>query len=192
MNDTCEPPVQENPIGPIHITFREIVTEYQRSVYGLAFELTGNHHDAEDLSQEVFIKVYRSLDKFRGDSKLYSWIYRITVNTFLNKKQKKTLLFRKLTSDFSDVDPGSMSEPALETPLLLKKHLASAMQKLSKSERVAFVLRHKQDLSVKDVAKTMEVAEGTVKSLLHRALKKLRKDLHFYKEELGLQTIQSR
>ena len=60
--------------------FRELVERYKKKVYYLSFDLTGNHHDAEDLSQEVFIKAYRSLKNFRGDAKLNSWLYRINRN----------------------------------------------------------------------------------------------------------------
>ncbi|MCD4665006.1 MAG: sigma-70 family RNA polymerase sigma factor, partial [Bacteroidales bacterium] len=61
--------------------FRELVERYKKKIYYLAYDLTGNHHDAEDMSQEVFIKAFRSLKNFRGDAKLSSWLYRITVNT---------------------------------------------------------------------------------------------------------------
>lgn len=113
-------------------------------------------------------------------------MYRITVNTYLNKRQKKTLLFRKLTDSFDGIEGQHTESPQVDSTVMLEKHLAAAMQKLSPSEKAAFVLRHREDLSVKEVAAAMEVAEGTVKSLLHRALKKLRKDLHFYRNELGM------
>ena len=64
-------------------TFPALVEQYQRPLYALAYDLTGNHHDAEDLSQEVFIKAYRGMDGFRGEAQVYSWLYRIAVNTFL-------------------------------------------------------------------------------------------------------------
>lgn len=167
------------------LDFRAIVDEHKRSIYALAYELTGNHHDAEDLSQDVFIKVYRSLSSFRGDAQMFSWLYRITVNTYLNRKQKKTLLFRKLIDNFEAYDqPGTESHS--EDMLHLNEHLDKAMNKLSPSERAAFVLRHVRDLPVREVSQAMEVAEGTVKSLLHRALKKLRKSLEFYREDIGL------
>src|SRR6188768_3434096 len=69
--------------------FREIVECYQRDVYALAYDLCGNHHDAEDLSQEVFIKVHRGIGSFRSDAKPGSWLYRITMNTFLDSKRRK-------------------------------------------------------------------------------------------------------
>ena len=180
--------MQEKGVHTHNIDFRAIVDEHKRSVYALAYELTGNHHDAEDLSQDVFIRVYRSLSSFRGDAKMFSWLYRITVNSYLNKKQKKTLLFRKLTSDFKDVELSHAEQNDSGDMVLVNAHLDQAMKKLTPSERAAFVLRHTKDLSIREVAEAMEIADGTVKSLLHRALKKLRKSLAHYREDLGLPT----
>lgn len=166
--------------------FRSLVEANQRAVYYLALDLTGQHHDAEDLSQEVFIKAYKALDAFRGEASAYSWLYRITVNTYLNRRRKKALRFRQLWDDFSlmgtrDSAPGQEVEADIR-----RQHVNAALRKLSPRERTAFVLRHYQDLSVKEVAGLMDVAEGTVKSLLFRAVQKLRDALSFYREELGL------
>ena len=81
--------------------FREIVETHKKSVYYLAYDLTGNHHDAEDLSQEVFIKAFRSLEHFRGEAKLNTWLLRIVVNTYINSKRKKALQAMFLREDFS-------------------------------------------------------------------------------------------
>ena len=78
---------QENGVD----AFRDIVETYKDRIYCLAYDLTCNQHDAEDLVQEVFIKAFRSLDSFRGDAKLSSWLYRITVNSYLNNKRKTAL-----------------------------------------------------------------------------------------------------
>jgi RNA polymerase sigma-70 factor (ECF subfamily) len=165
-------------------TFRELVEQYKRPLYALAYDLTGNHHDAEDLSQDVFIKAYRGMADFRGEAQVYSWLYRITVNTYLNKKRKKALRFRQLWDDFSqaprnrDRDPGPDRQAEADG---MRRHVAEALKQLSPRERSAFVLRHYQDLSLKEVAETMEIAEGTVKSLLFRAVNKLRTTLAFYR-----------
>ncbi|MFQ5568103.1 MAG: RNA polymerase sigma factor [Rhodothermales bacterium] len=170
-------------------TFCELVEQYQRPLYALAYDLTGNHHDAEDLSQEVFIKAYRGVSGFRGEAQLYSWLYRIAVNTYLNKRRKKALRFRQLWDDFSqaprDHAPQRGPEEHLEADAI-RQHVDAALKTLSPRERSAFVLRHYQNLSLKEVAAVMEVAEGTVKSLLFRAMQKLRTSLAFYREDLGL------
>lgn len=178
-------PIQRNEPG----TFREVVEEYKRPIYALALDLTGSHHDAEDLSQDVFIKAYRAFADFRGESQVYSWLYRITVNTYLNKRRKKALRFRQLWDDFSKAEHNHQVEHGPEDHAeagTVRSHVNKALEKLSPRERSAFVLRHYQDLSLKEVAETMEVAEGTVKSLLFRSVKKLRTELAFYREDLGL------
>ncbi len=170
--------------------FREVVSTYQRDLYRWAFRLTGNHHDAEDLSQEVFIKVHANLDTFRGEAGMKTWIYRIAVNTYLNKRRKKALTFMKLQDNFDQLLPanGKMDErfhtgpesiEAATEASGLKDHVDQALQHLSKKEHLAFVLRHYNELSLKEVASAMDVAEGTVKSLLYRAVQKLRKKLEF-------------
>ena len=169
-------------------TFRVLVADYQQAIYRLAFDLTGNHHDAEDLSQDVFIKAYRAMDSFRGDSGWYAWLYRIAVNTYLNKQRKKVTKYRQLWADFTHHVPdqgANRTDEEAEAGVRLR-HMEQALQKLTPRERSAFVLRHYQDLSVKEVAAVMEVADGTVKSLLFRGVRKLQQSLAFYRDELGL------
>lgn len=169
--------------------FREFVERYQRTLYALAFDLTGNHHDAEDLSQEVFIKAHRNHRGFRGEAQTSTWLYRIAVNTYLNRQRKKALRFRQLWGDFGDRH--ASSEAVLKPDVIaeadgIQHHIAQALETLSPKERTAFVLRHYQDLTLADVADAMGVAEGTMKSLLYRATRKLRKALAFYRNDLGL------
>ena len=85
--------------------FRELVERNKKNVYYLALDLTGNHHDAEDLSQEVFIKAYRNIKDFRSDSKLSSWLYRITVNTNINQYRKKSHRERKTHESLDELSP---------------------------------------------------------------------------------------
>ncbi len=170
-------------------TFREVVELHQRDLYTWAFRLTGNHHDAEDLSQEVFIKVHAGLAKFRGESGMKTWIYRIAVNTYLNKRRKKSLSFMKLQDNIEQMMPTngtydhthSDAEKAADSQSI-KSFVDQALKQLSRKEHIAFVLRHYNDLSVKEVASAMQVAEGTVKSLLFRAVQKLRNQLAFMSE----------
>jgi hypothetical protein len=77
-------------------TFRELVELHKKKIYYLSLDLTGNHHDAEDLSQEVFIKAYRALKNFRGDAKFNSWLHRITVNTCISQRRKNLVSFMTL------------------------------------------------------------------------------------------------
>lgn len=158
--------------------------DHQRSVYRLTYQLTGRHEDAEDLAQEVFIKVHANLDGFRGESALRSWIHRIAVNTYLNKRRKKSFSLMKYRSDLDETAGPSGSERTDNAAQMnsVQKHVAWALEGLSPKERAAFALRHYNELSVREVAETMNIAEGTVKSLLFRAVQKLRKQLAFMKE----------
>lgn len=109
--------------------FRDVVDEHQRGVYRLALQLTGHHQDAEDLMQDVFIKVHAKLDSFRGEASIKSWIYRITVNTYLNKRRKKALLFMKLRDDFDNTltDARSNTERDAESNSI-REHVHKALE----------------------------------------------------------------
>lgn len=171
---------------PEQLDFPDIVRDYKRGVLSLALDLTGNLHDAEDLAQEVFIKAHRHLDSFRGDSGLYAWLRRIAVNTHLNKKRKKSVSAMRLFGDVTGTDEWADEGVTPESGAVsgdLRSHIDRALETLSPRERSAFVMRHYQDMSTRDVAEAMGVADGTVKSLLFRATGKLRSSLHFLRQE---------
>jgi len=176
--------------------FRELVEEHKHNVYYLAMDLVGNHFDAEDISQEVFIKVHKSIDKFQGESKLSTWLYRITMNTYLDRRRKKSLNVISLSTQRDDDGPdpldivadGVTGNPERETSSAkIDEHINEALQTLSEKERAVFVMRHYHDLPIKDIARTLEIADGTVKSLLFRSIRKLREKLARYRDELGLE-----
>lgn len=164
--------------------FKDVVDNHQRGVYQLALQLTGHHQDAEDLAQDVFIKVHAKLDSFRGEASVKSWVYRITVNTYLNKRRKKALSFMKLRDDFDQtlIDTRSNVVKDVESSFI-RDHVHNALDALSPKERSAFALRHYNEYSVKEIAEALHIAEGTVKSLLFRAMQKLRKRLVFLVED---------
>ena len=174
--------------------FRELVEHHKKKIYYLAYDLSGNHYDAEDLSQEVFIRAFRSLKNFRGDASWSSYLYRITVNVAISHNRKKSvarlLLSNNLEEDHqTEIESGdgeSIQNPESSAGAsLMQRHLANALGKLSSRERSIFVLRHYHDLPLKEIAQSLQINLGTVKSLLFRALKKLQKELAFYKEEVG-------
>jgi len=171
------------------LSFREFVERHKQSVYYLSLDLTGNHHDAEDLSQEVFIRAHKGLSDFRGDSSALTWLRRIALNLYLNRKRKKSWAMLRFFSDSSEEDTGtssgydgvaseSESADAGVAERIMNEHIHAAMDRLSPRERSAFVLRFLQDLSVREIADEMEVAEGTIKSLLYRAGEKMKNELN--------------
>ncbi|MBN2009340.1 RNA polymerase sigma factor [candidate division KSB1 bacterium] len=170
--------------------FRTLVERYKKTVYYIAYDLTGQHHTAEDLSQDVFLKMYRGLGTFRGDATLRTWLYRVTVNTYLSQQRKKAFTalnffsdHKKDDCDLTDVIPAEdeHSPEKMAEAVMMQTHIQAALNKLSPRERTVFTLRHYQDLSLKEIADIMDVRIGTVKSTLFRAIQRMQKALAFYK-----------
>lgn len=172
--------------------FDEIVESNKKKVFYLAYDLTGSIQDAEDLSQEVFLKAYRGLARFKGEATLSSWLYRITLNSFLDRTRK--LSFRKEREQHQIEEVESMITPSLEgapssihhTPEdyaeseQIQSDIDTALEQLTPKERAVFVMRHYQSMPGKQVGTLLNISEGTVKSLLFRAIKKLQKILSIY------------
>lgn len=176
--------------------FEELVEGYKQRVYYLALDLSGNHHDAEDLSQEVFIKAYRAIGTFRSSAKVGSWLHRITVNAYIDSKRKKarkmiTLVDENVEEGLNPLEAAAdevTGNPEREVvSRTIGEHVEAALERLSEQERMVFVLRHYHDMQLKEISETLRVAEGTVKSLLFRSIRKLRNHLSFYREELGME-----
>ncbi|MGD8536048.1 MAG: RNA polymerase sigma factor [Candidatus Aminicenantes bacterium] len=175
--------------GGDHTAFHELVGQYKKKIYYLAYDITGNHQEAEDISQEVFIKMFRSLKKFRRDSKMSSWLYQITVNASIDTLRKKSSKPKRSIDEFDHLyiqeglttgrahnfDPVSSAESSQ-----IQNHISQALQKITPKERTVFVMRHYNDLKLNEIAEILNVTIGTVKSLLFRAIKKLRKELSSY------------
>ncbi|HEU4366335.1 MAG TPA: sigma-70 family RNA polymerase sigma factor, partial [Candidatus Krumholzibacteria bacterium] len=88
--------------------FRELVEGYKRDVFALAYDLCGNHHDAEDLSQEVFIKAYRAIGGFRADAKLGSWLYRITMNAHIDNRRRRPVQIVSIDAPAAGAQDGDL------------------------------------------------------------------------------------
>lgn len=161
--------------------FALLLREKQSLVYNLAYRLSENREDALDISQEVFIKVWRSLGGFRGDSAFDTWIYRITVNTARDYLERE----RKHTRGKVDEDdtPESMTA-SYETPEVqyLDREEAgevrSALGRLSEEHREILILREVHGYSYGELAEMLDIEEGTVKSRINRARAALKKELN--------------
>ena len=179
--------------------FRQIVESNKKKIFYLSFDLTGSVQDAEDLSQEVFMKAFRFLHQFKGKSSLRSWLYRITLNTFLDQKRKKSVEIDKnqqkldgqVSASFSLNSRSSTPNPEkFAESRQIQDHIEQPLEKLSLRERTVFVMRHYQGMSGKEVGILLNISEGTVKSLLFRAIKKLQKALQIYKDSLTAEVYQ--
>jgi RNA polymerase sigma-70 factor (ECF subfamily) len=173
--------------------FGELVERYKKKIYTLSLDMTGNHHDAEDMSQEVFIRAFRSLDGFQGNAAFGTWLYRIAVNMGLDRKRNRmagALIPKENVEGIADLyainENTNESDPERQAESSLIRHnIDRALQSLSLKERSVFVLRHYHDLKFDEIAYVLQISVGTVKSTLFRALQRLQKDLAFYGEEFG-------
>ncbi|HHY07210.1 MAG: RNA polymerase sigma factor SigE [Lawsonella sp.] len=155
-----------------------IVRDYSDSVYRLAYRLTGNPQDAEDLTQETFIRVFRSLDRFKPGS-FKAWINRITTNIFLDNVRRANLIrMEALPEDTDRVPSDSPAPAALYDAQLLHPELQKALDNLSPEYRVAVVLRDIEGLTYEEISDVLNVKVGTVRSRIHRGRQQIRAALN--------------
>lgn len=165
--------------------FKELVARFRDKVFNTALGFVQHHTEAEDLAQEVFIQVYRSVSQFKGDSLLSTWIYRITVTKSLDhlrsKKRKKRYGFLSslMGADNRPVyepeeinHPGVLQEQKEDAAILFKM-----IDQLPENQRTAFILNKVEELSYREIAAVLNTSESAVDSLLQRAKQNLRKKL---------------
>jgi RNA polymerase sigma-70 factor (ECF subfamily) len=164
----------------------ELVSEHQRMVYQLSLNLLGDHNEALDLSQEVFLRVFRTIHSFRGQSALRTWIYRIVVNQARNRQRwwRRRHRAQQVSLDDHIKNHGDVAEHAnggSPDRALSQKELAeqirSALDSLPFDQRTALVLREIDGLSYEEIGFSLGIAVGTVKSRLARARESLRAQL---------------
>lgn len=168
--------------------FKTLVDAFQHKVYNTCLGILKNEQDADDLAQEVFIEVYRSIGSFKEESGLGTWIYRIAVNKALEliRSRKRQKRFGWLTSLFGKEDlygerhadfthPGVQLENKERSNILFQK-----IDQLADNQKIAFTLHKVEGLSYSEIAEVMELSISSVESLMHRAKKNLRKSLEKY------------
>lgn len=163
----------------------ELVEEHQRMVYGLALHLLGDHNEALDVSQDVFLRIFRTIEGFRGQSSLRTWIFRIVVNQARNRQRwwRRRYRSQQVSLDDHIRENGEFrSTDGLDPHRVLgRKELANrlweALDALPFDQRSAIVLREVDGLSYEEIAFSLGVATGTVKSRLARARETLRAQL---------------
>ena len=163
----------------------DIVRTYADSVYRLAYRLSGNVQDAEDLTQETFIRVFRSLDRYRPGT-FEGWLHRITTNLFLDQVRHRSVVrMEALPEDTERVGSNSAGPAALIDDKLLHPDLQRALDTLSPDYRVAVVLCDIEGLRYEEIADLLGVKIGTVRSRIHRGRAQLRAQLGNVRPVLG-------
>ena len=160
--------------------FNELVLKHRQAVYMTAVGMLGSKDDAEDLAQEVFIKAYKSIGEFRGDSAFYTWLYRITVNLCLNQiRKRKVRSFMGLETVAATLPDSKQADEELDIEEL-SIHARQAISELPEKQRAVFILRHFRGLPHAEIARIMDRDEGTIKANYFQAVRKLRAKLGPY------------
>ena len=152
--------------------FDRLVERFQRDIYRLCYRYVNNHEDANDVAQEVFLKAYRAIRRFRGDSSFSTWLYRIAVNTCLN--------FRSARKPETEELPEALADPRAGVAASLEseeqaRRVREAIRRLPEKQRATLILKIYHDLTHEEVARILGSTVGTVKANLFHALGNLRK-----------------
>lgn len=156
--------------------FNELVRSTYRDIYALAYRLTGNRDDAGDVVQDAYVRAYRAIRRFRGDSSFSTWMYRITSNcasTHLSRRTRQRT--EELSDDVSIVDLRPEQDPSLRAEAaVLRHHIDRAIRALPERLRQVVVLRDLHDLSHSEIAAELGITTSAAKVRLHRARQRLR------------------
>lgn len=155
------------------LAFHTLVTTYQERLYWHIRKMVMNHDDTDDVLQNTFMKVWRNIDKFREESSLYTWLYRIATNesiTFLNSKKKKNMMPLNDVSEY--LLENLMSDPYFEGDEIQRK-LQQAIIRLPDKQRIVFNLRYFDEMKYDDMAEVLETSVGALKASYHHAVKKV-------------------
>ena len=153
--------------------FTAIIKKYQEKLYWHVRRMVIEHEDANDVLQNVFIKVWNGLENFREDSQLYTWLYRIATNeslTFLDQQKKKT------TVSLNDVETGLANKVVADKnfdPNRLEWKLQLAIQQLPEKQKIVFNLRYYDEMPYEEMSRVLDTSEGALKASYHHAVKKI-------------------
>ncbi len=175
--------------------FKLLVERYQRKIYAVALGMVKDKEEAMDISQEAFVKVYKYLDHFKGDSSFYTWLYRITVNICIDALRKKQALRGEqveleeaVKMDTTEANIGALGSRLGTNPQksALRKELAEkiqqALETVPEKHRAILLLREVEGMSYEDLSRTLQIPKGTVMSRLFHARTKVQKILSEYLE----------
>jgi RNA polymerase sigma-70 factor (ECF subfamily) len=164
--------------------FESLVRKYQKPIYYLCYRMTGAHQAADDLSQDVFVKAYFALSRFKEEMNFFSWIRKIAVNRAINylkvwKREKSMGGNEMRVSQNPDASPQEMPEETYQRKQM-QQRFKQALQKLSAEQRAIFILKVYENQSYEQIAMTLDIPQGTVMSRLSRARQKLKNEMAEY------------
>jgi RNA polymerase sigma factor (sigma-70 family) len=155
-------------------SFNELVKRYQEKVYWIARRFVNDHDQADDIVQEVFVKVYNALKDFRGESGFYTWLYRITVNIALNTIRKQRLRdFVRIDEFFEAADDEDKRPEAILEKDEQQKLIEEAIAKLPEKQKAVFILRYHEELSYEEISRILNTSVGGLKANYFHAVKKI-------------------
>lgn len=168
--------------------FETIILNYQDRIYNLCRHMLGNAHDAEDAAQDTFLKAYQKLKDFRPNASVYTWLYRIAVNTCIDYKRRPFFesIFRRSDTGEEKVIEYASTSPSPEREYE-SKQIARALQKglarLSRKLRTVIILKEVEGLSYEEIADVLDISKGTVKSRISRAREELKQRMKIFREQ---------
>jgi len=171
--------------GGDRAAFARLVTETQGRVYNLAYGVLGNHEEAQDMSQEIYMRVWRALPRFRGDSKFSTWLYRVSINTCLNRRRQLRAQLGVIDSEealqrFAAPD-GDPVDATIERER--RETLWAAVDRLPEKYRLVIILFYQHQLTYREIAEMLSLPLGTVKAHLNRARHTLARSLRLTQED---------
>ena len=169
-------------------SFERLIYCYDKKVLAIAYSYINNREDAKDIYQEVFIRVFKSIEKFRFKSEFSTWIYRITANVCLTyRARRKKYSYASLDEYVEDEDggekpfseniPGDLNTDQDILNSDIKSNIDAGLNKLSPQQKLVFTLKHFQELKLKEIAAIMNCTEGTIKNYLFMATQRMREHL---------------
>ncbi|MCH7574410.1 MAG: sigma-70 family RNA polymerase sigma factor [Candidatus Marinimicrobia bacterium] len=157
--------------------FEELFQQYHERVYRVGLRYTGNIQEAEDVTQDVFVKVFKEIIRFKGYSNFYTWLYRITVNICRDKERwqsRRYLLDKSINGGWRSGDGIEKETLEMQWQTETQKMLQNALHQLSPKLRTVIILKHIEELSLVEISQVLDCSQGTVSSRLNRGRARLR------------------
>ena len=155
------------------LAFSELMSLYKERLYWHIRKIVITHEDADDALQNTFIKVFRSIDKFKGDSKLYSWLYRIATNESINQLKRNAKLQQISSEEYQQAAIDNLKADQYFDGNEIQIKLQQAIATLPQKQQLVFNMKYFDDLKYKDMADILETSEGALKASYHIAVKKI-------------------